>query len=57
MKYKIVEKKNKFAVYAICSTISSARKYLEEILPHYIENDYLSDKNLKSTDFQIIESK
>lgn len=52
--YKIVEKKNRLAVHALCSSMSSAQRHLKEVIPEYVRRGFFMDKTLKADDFEII---
>lgn len=56
MKYKIVEKKNPLAVHALFDTLQRAERYLNKVLPVYVERGLFMDKTLTVDDFEIKES-
>ncbi len=57
MSYHIVEKKNRHALHAICSTKESAERYIKETVPMHVAKGYYTDKTLKVNSFKIVKGK
>lgn len=54
-KYKIVEKKNPLAIYALFDTLEPAERHLNELIPEYVKRGFFMDKTLTESCFEIKE--
>lgn len=52
--YKIVKKNNPLAVHALCYSLESANRWLNENAPLYVSRGYFMDKTLTADSFEII---
>jgi hypothetical protein len=52
-KYKVIEKKNRLAVHAICSSKESAERWIKVLAPEYVAKGYFMDKTLTKNSFKV----
>lgn len=53
MKYKAIEKKDKFAIHAICESKESAQRWININAVEYCAKGYFMDKTLTPDSFEV----